>query len=354
MTPARTPTEPAAWHAGWSLQLRLWIASSGQAVLGKGRAELLEGIDRWHSISAAARRMGMSYRRAWLLVRDVNRAAGAPLVEAAVGGKQGGGARLTPRGRAAVELFRELERQLTAEAGGILARRVAGTATGVLHVSAAVSLEEVLGQLLADYSLRQPAVRARAVFGGSDELAEHVLAGSPCDLFLSADDAQFDRLANAGLVERGAAVPLAENGLSAIAAADSPAKARQATDLLRPRFARVALADGDCPLGRYTRSYLRALSIDKPLSTKALWGDNSRAVVAAVRGGQAAAGLVYSSDAATAAGCRILFQARDIPAPIRYAGAVVTSSRAQTAAGELLAFLAADESAARFRRCGFS
>jgi molybdenum ABC transporter molybdate-binding protein len=345
--------EPIAWHPAWSLQLRLWVESSGQAVLGKGRAELLEGIDRWHSISAAARRMGMSYRRAWLLVQEVNRAAGEPLVEAAVGGKQGGGARLTPRGRAAVELFRELERQLTAEAGGILARRVAGPSVGVLHVSAAVSLEEVLGQLLADYALRQPTVRVRAVFGGSDELAEHLLAGSPCDLFLSADAAPFDRLAHAGLVEHGSAVLLAENGLSAIAAAESRVRARQAADLLSPRFARVALADADCPLGRYTRSYLQGLSIDERLAAKAISIDNSRAVVAAVRSGQASAGLVYSSDAATAAGCRILFQARDIPEPIRYAGAVVRSSPAQAAAGELLAFLASDESAARYRRCGF-
>src|SRR5579862_650779 len=102
--------EPS-WGQGWSIGLRVWVECAGQAILGEGRLELLEGIDRWHSISAAARHMGMSYRRAWVLVQSINNAAGEPLVTAAPGGSQGGGAQLTDLGRWAIGIFREVQKQ---------------------------------------------------------------------------------------------------------------------------------------------------------------------------------------------------------------------------------------------------
>ena len=66
----------ASWGSDWTVGFRVWVERAGRAILGKGRLELLEAIDRWHSISAAARQIGMSYRRAWLLVQSVNEAAG--------------------------------------------------------------------------------------------------------------------------------------------------------------------------------------------------------------------------------------------------------------------------------------
>src|SRR5262245_34371385 len=84
--PTRTTTNDAqSWRDGWEIGFRLWIDRGGQAILGKGRLELLEGIERHRSISAAARHMGMSYRHAWLLVRNINAAAGEPLVTVSKG-----------------------------------------------------------------------------------------------------------------------------------------------------------------------------------------------------------------------------------------------------------------------------
>ena len=82
--------------------------------------ELLEGIERCQSISAAARAIGMSYRHAWLLVQAVNEAAGVPLVIAVTGGSGGGGARLTPEGCEAIAVFRELQGQLRLAAEGLM------------------------------------------------------------------------------------------------------------------------------------------------------------------------------------------------------------------------------------------
>ncbi len=82
----------------------------GQAIaIGPGKADLLEAIDREGSISRAAKTMGMSYRRAWLLVETMNACFTAPLVEAARGGSGGGGAGLTALGREVLERYRALE-----------------------------------------------------------------------------------------------------------------------------------------------------------------------------------------------------------------------------------------------------
>lgn len=97
---------------GWGIKVRVWIERDGRKVLGPGRVELLGLIERHRSISAAARRMNMSYRRAWGLVRDINEAAGEPLVEVTTGGSGGGGAALTPRGQEAVALYQRLEDRL--------------------------------------------------------------------------------------------------------------------------------------------------------------------------------------------------------------------------------------------------
>jgi molybdate transport system regulatory protein len=98
---------------GWGLKVRVWIERNGEKVLGKGRVELLGLIDRHHSITAAARRMKMSYRRAWTLVRDMNEAAGEPLVELSTGGSGGGGATLTPRGKEAVADYQRIVDRLS-------------------------------------------------------------------------------------------------------------------------------------------------------------------------------------------------------------------------------------------------
>src|SRR5262245_4049666 len=297
--------------------------------------------------------MGMSYRRAWLLVQDINTAAGEPLVVAATGGSHGGGARLTPLGRQALTIYEQLQGHLLQTASGLLPRLVQAPDAPTVHVAAAVSLEEVLGQLLAEYALRRPTVRVRVIFGASDELADHLLAGAPADLFLSADSPQLDRLEAAGLVERSARRPLAENSLAAIGPAGQAPSIRRPTDLARASTLRVALAHPASPLGGYTRIYLEKLGLYTSLLSRVALVDNSRAVVAAVRSGQADVGLAYGSDAARADGCRVLFRVDPRSLSICYAAALVGRSDQPEQARALLDFLTSVPAARRFRRCGF-
>lgn len=88
--------------------------------LGRGKIMLLEQIRETGSISAAGRAMDMSYRRAWLLIDAMNRMFARPVVESQRGGKQGGGAALTPFGEELVARFRKMEADTKAAIGGEL------------------------------------------------------------------------------------------------------------------------------------------------------------------------------------------------------------------------------------------
>jgi molybdate transport system substrate-binding protein len=345
-------TEEQSWGHDWTVGLRLWTQRNGQPLLGPGRVELLENIDRWHSISEAARRTNMSYRHAWLLVQSINESAGEPLIAATVGGRHGGGACLTERGRWAVAAYRDLQTRLqqTAERCGL--RPIPNDDADILHAMAPVSLEEVLGELLADYAVRRPGVRVRVVFGASDELADHLLAGGRADLFLTADPRQLDRLAAGGLLAANDSTLLAGNTLAAIGSADRPVAVVKPADLLGPAVHRIALARPKCPLGGYSRAYLENLDLYEALAPRLLEVDNARAVCAAVRAGRAEVGLAYGSDAGRVADCRVLFRARRLPLPVRYAAAVLAGGRREQARA-LLDFLTGRAAAARFRHCGF-
>jgi molybdate transport system regulatory protein len=87
---------------------KVWVEKDGQVYMGWGRVELLEQIDQLGSIAAAARKMGMGYRNAWLEVDDMNRLAPKPLVIKMLGGAGGGQAILTAEGQKIINEYKEL------------------------------------------------------------------------------------------------------------------------------------------------------------------------------------------------------------------------------------------------------
>lgn len=96
-------------NADPKIQFRLRIVLGDDIAVGPGKVDLLEAIGDAGSITAAARTLGMSYRRAWLLVDTMNRCFEAPVVTAEAGGASGGGARLTPTGAEVVRRYRRME-----------------------------------------------------------------------------------------------------------------------------------------------------------------------------------------------------------------------------------------------------
>lgn len=102
-----------------SLNIRLDLGAAGVRV-GPGKVALLEQIERSGSIAAAGRSLGMSYRRAWLLIDSLNQGFGRPLVSSRTGGSRGGGAELTALGREVVRRYRRIERAASAAAAADL------------------------------------------------------------------------------------------------------------------------------------------------------------------------------------------------------------------------------------------
>src|ERR1700732_4679918 len=104
----------AAQGAGMgNVRLTVRIDFGAERALGPGKIRLLEAIGKTGSISRAGRALGMSYRRAWLLVDDMNRCFRAPVVATQPGGAKGGGAALTPFGAALIEKYRMIEARAT-------------------------------------------------------------------------------------------------------------------------------------------------------------------------------------------------------------------------------------------------
>ena len=90
----------------------MWLEKDGELFMGWGRALLLERIDKFGSIAAAARSMKLGYRNAWLWVESANRLVPTPLVEKSAGGAGGGLTRLTDEGRKAVAHYKKLRAKL--------------------------------------------------------------------------------------------------------------------------------------------------------------------------------------------------------------------------------------------------
>ena len=93
-------------HARGPTKLRVMFGA--EIAIGPGKAELLEAIEATGSISASAKRLRMSYRRAWLLVDTMNRCFREPLVASATGGSGGGGAAVTAFGRDVLRRYRAM------------------------------------------------------------------------------------------------------------------------------------------------------------------------------------------------------------------------------------------------------
>jgi molybdate transport system regulatory protein len=94
------------------IRLRCWIDIDGEKFFGPGPAQLLELIEKEGSIAKAAKQMGMSYKKAWDLITDLNTRGKAPYVISRKGGEKGGGAEVTEAGKKVLLKYKALEARL--------------------------------------------------------------------------------------------------------------------------------------------------------------------------------------------------------------------------------------------------
>jgi molybdate transport system substrate-binding protein len=221
-----------------------------------------------------------------------------------------------------------------------------------IHVSAAVSLSNVLETISADYE-RATGRRVTLNLGPSNALARQILEGARVDLFVSADAAQLDLVQRAGRVAQTGRVDLLANQLAVVAAPDGPVL-DDPRDLLAEGIRRIAIGDpAAVPAGVYARQYLERISLWSALGARLVPVGSVRAALAAVETGAADAAFVYRTDAAVARRARLAFVVPPGEGPeIRYPAAVI-AGRNEAAARAFLAYLQGPAAAARFEKAGF-
>lgn len=201
-------------------------------------------------------------------------------------------------------------------------------------------------------------IRVRAVFAASSILAKQVAFGAPADLYLSASSRWMDYLEERGRIAPETRVDLLGNSLVLVVPVDSPLKLEIGAGVpLDQALGDRRLAMGDpnhVPAGIYGKAALQALGLWSRIAHRVAFAGDVRAALALVDRGEAAAGLVYGTDAAISARIRIAAHfPPDSHPPITYPLAVV-AGQARPEVLKFHRFLTGPEAGAVFRRHGFS
>ena len=221
-----------------------------------------------------------------------------------------------------------------------------------LTVSAAVSLTEALEEVAAAYRATGGAPVAFN-FAGSNVLARQIVNGAPVDVFISADEAQMDAVARAGLIADGSRADVAGNML--VLVADARTAIRTLADLGNDDVRRIAIGDpAAVPAGVYARRYLESIGLWSRLEPKLVPTTNVRAALTSVQNGSVAAAFVYATDAKSAPDLKVVATIAGARAPrIVYPACIVRTTRQPAAATAFLVFLRSPAAAAILARHGF-
>ncbi|MEV8003612.1 molybdate ABC transporter substrate-binding protein [Streptomyces parvus] len=225
-----------------------------------------------------------------------------------------------------------------------------GTASGApqadLTVLAASSLTDVFEEAGAAYEAKNHGTEVTFSFAGSQELAAQVKQGAPADALVTADTRTMDGLSG----DTGKPTVIAKNRLVIATGEGNPEKVGNLKDLADPKL-KVVLAAPEVPVGRYSRQILDAQKIEvKPVSEE----PNVRAVLSKVELGEADAGLVYRTDAATATDKVDAIEIPDAENAIAsYPAATLKASKHSEAAAAFVAWLSTPEAQKIFQAAGF-
>lgn len=250
-----------------------------------------------------------------------------------------------------------LSRRLTLLAGlaHALGTPAAAQQRGPL-VLAAASLQESLTEA-ADAWAKRKHPKPVISFAASSALARQIEAGAPADLFISADEPWMDSVAGKGLIKPKTRVSFMANRLVLISPASKPVRLSIGPTFPLARAlgsGRLAMADPDAvPAGKYGKAALTKLGVWPSVEAKVVRAENVRAALAFVERGEAALGIVYTTDAIASKGVRIVgtFPANSHP-PITYPIATLTASTSPDAE-PFRHFLLSSAGKAIFARHGF-
>jgi molybdate transport system substrate-binding protein len=182
-----------------------------------------------------------------------------------------------------------------------------------INVYAAVSLTDALRAIQMKF---EAITTDKLVFNldGSNVLALQISKGAPADVFLSADEAQMDKLQKEGLIDPTTRHDVIFNRLVVVVGAKSPLQLAALADLAQPEVTHLALADPrSVPAGVYAKHYLEDAKVWEQVEPRVVPTQNVRAALAAVESGNADAGIVYQTDAMISQKVKIAFALPDSP-----------------------------------------
>lgn len=245
--------------------------------------------------------------------------------------------------------------------GGSSWGSASGPRAAELTIYAAASLTTVLHEAKAAYERANPGTTLKIATDSSTALRTQIEQGAPADLFLSADAANPQALADAGLAD-GAPVDFAGNLLTIAVPIDNPAGIARPSDLAR-QGVRIVAAGQEVPITKYAAKVIERLAArpgypadfgnryaDNVVSRE----DNVKAVVAKLELGEADAGIVYVTDARASTRLSTIQFPSDSNVPATYAGAVIKASAHRSEATAFLRWLVGPEGQAMLAAFGFS
>ena len=223
-----------------------------------------------------------------------------------------------------------------------------------LLVFAAASLKDPVTELGERFE-EQSGVGVDVSFSGSQSLARQIVAGAPADVFVSAGVSPVDLLLCSGLVDDRSARELLTNRLVVVTRTDG-AQVDSLDSLTADGVTRVAIVNPDLgPAGWYAEQSLRSSGLWELLLPKLVFTQDVRATLTYVQAGNADAGFVYRTDAATAPELSVaVVVPTETHSPIVYLGVVLSESARSTTSAAFLEFLASEQATEVFRSSGFT
>jgi molybdate transport system substrate-binding protein len=221
---------------------------------------------------------------------------------------------------------------------------------GVVNLSIAASLKEVINELSESYAGKNPGVRFQKNYGGSGALAKQIENGAPADIFISANLEWMEYLKGKKLVDTGSISTFTCNTLVFAGAAG---KASSMQDLIK--LERIAIGSPkSVPAGEYAMEALKKAGIFDQLEKKLVMARDVRECLMYAERGEVDGAFVYRTDALRARRTRILFTVpRELYSQVTYPMGLTVAGTKNSHAGAFLRFLQSDEARSALGKYGF-
>ncbi|MFC7439785.1 molybdate ABC transporter substrate-binding protein [Laceyella putida] len=230
-----------------------------------------------------------------------------------------------------------------------------GASPTEITVLTAASLSDVMKELERKYESAHPQVDLVPSFASSGKLKQQIEQGAPADLFLSASSKEMDDLLRKGLIDSKFHADLVSNELVLIIPKDSPCPIKGWSDLTSAAVNKLSIGQPETvPAGRYAKQTLEHLHLWKQLQPKMIFAGDVRQVLAHVKSGNADAGIVYLTDAATTDGITVAGVANpQTHPPIVYPIGVIKATKQPKQTQDFYHWLQGPEASFLFSKYGF-